>query len=183
MKVLYTSTISTSPLGPMKVYSYGETLLALATNTQPYTPPSHTILKTKELPIFSAVSAWLDIYWQGEDLGPIPPLDLQGTDFQVKVWEELLRIPYGHLSTYGDLAEQIRPSANKGLLARAIGGAVGANPLPILIPCHRIIGSNGKLIGYSGGLWIKELLLEKEGIDLAKLTDREYRHSLMNSYR
>ncbi|MBC7227112.1 MAG: methylated-DNA--[protein]-cysteine S-methyltransferase [Thermoflexales bacterium] len=88
------------------------------------------------------------------------PLDLRGTPFQRRVWEELRRIPYGQTVTYGELARRVgRPDA-----ARAVGQAVGANPIPIILPCHRVVGANGSLVGYGGGLDIKAALLRLEGV-------------------
>jgi methylated-DNA-[protein]-cysteine S-methyltransferase len=87
------------------------------------------------------------------------PLSPAGTPFQIEVWEELERIPYGHVISYGELAKRIgRPSAS-----RAVGAANGANPIPIVIPCHRVIGGNGSLTGYGGGLAVKTALLQLEG--------------------
>ena len=89
------------------------------------------------------------------------PLDMRGTPFQIEVWNELLNIPYGETRSYGEIAAAVgRPRA-----ARAVGAAVGANPLPIIVPCHRVIGKNGSLVGFGGGLRLKErlLLLERGG--------------------
>lgn len=89
-----------------------------------------------------------------------PPLDLRGTDFQRSVWDALLRIPAGQTRSYGDVAKMIgRPRA-----VRAVGRACGANPVPYVVPCHRVIGSDGKLTGFSGGLPTKEALLKREGV-------------------
>jgi methylated-DNA-[protein]-cysteine S-methyltransferase len=90
------------------------------------------------------------------------PLKPEGTPFQMEVWRELLHIPYGNVISYGELAQRIgRPGA-----ARAVGAANGSNPIPIIIPCHRVIGSNGKLTGYAGGIPIKEALLKLESVRL-----------------
>lgn len=87
------------------------------------------------------------------------PLDVRGTDFQRAVWSEVARIPYGGMASYGEVARRVgKPGA-----ARAVGAAVGANPLPILIPCHRVIGADGSLTGYGGGLDVKAALLRLEG--------------------
>jgi len=87
-------------------------------------------------------------------------LDIQGTDFQKAVWDQVARIPYGTTATYGEIAQRIsRPGG-----ARAVGAAVGANPVPILVPCHRVIGASGALTGYGGGLEIKTALLQLEGV-------------------
>ncbi len=88
------------------------------------------------------------------------PLDLRGTEFQRRVWAELLNIPYGQTVSYGELARRVgRPEA-----ARAVGGAVGANPIPIIVPCHRVIGTDRSLVGYGGGLDVKAALLRLEGV-------------------
>ena len=87
------------------------------------------------------------------------PLRLGGTPFQLRVWRELRRIPYGKVISYGDLAQRI----DNPLASRAVGGATGSNPIPIVIPCHRVIGTGGSLTGYGGGLPIKQALLELEG--------------------
>ena len=86
------------------------------------------------------------------------PLDLQGTGFQKKVWKELLNIPYGQIRTYKDIAKAV--GIPKGY--RAVGGALNKNPIPIIVPCHRVVGSNGQLVGFGGGLALKEKLLELE---------------------
>ena len=101
----------------------------------------------------------IEEYLNGDRKSFSSPLDLRGTPFQIEVWNELLNIPYGETRSYGEIAAAVgRPRA-----ARAIGAAVGANPLPIIVPCHRVIGKNGSLVGFGGGLRLKErlLLLEK----------------------
>jgi methylated-DNA-[protein]-cysteine S-methyltransferase len=91
------------------------------------------------------------------------PLALSGTPFQRSVWDQLLLIPYGHTTTYGELAARLGDSR----LVRAVGGANGANPVAIIVPCHRVIGADGSLVGYGGGLDIKRALLEMEGVKVA----------------
>ena len=88
------------------------------------------------------------------------PLDLRGTDFQKRVWEILLQIPYGATLAYGDLARELDIPGG----SRAIGGAVGSNPVPIVVPCHRVVGSGGDLVGFGGGIDLKEKLLDLEGV-------------------
>ena len=101
--------------------------------------------------------------------GKLPFIRLIGTDFRVRVWQALLDIPYGKLVTYGDLAKKIyKDDTNKSLGARAIGGAVGHNPIPVIVPCHRVIGANNNLTGYTGGIDVKVKLLNLEGIDTAQ---------------
>jgi methylated-DNA-[protein]-cysteine S-methyltransferase len=104
----------------------------------------------------------INLYLAGKLKSFDVPLDLYGTEFQKRVWNELLKIPYGSVRTYKDIAESIgKPKA-----FRAVGGANNKNPIPIIIPCHRVIGSNGELVGYGGGLEYKIKLLQIEGIEL-----------------
>jgi O-6-methylguanine DNA methyltransferase len=98
-------------------------------------------------------------YFAGQRQKFTLPLDLYGTEFQKKVWNQLILIPYGEVRSYKQIAEAIgQPKA-----VRAVGGANNKNPVPIVIPCHRVVGSDGSLVGYGGGLWVKEKLLELEG--------------------
>ncbi len=116
-----------------------------------------------ELPIFEEVKRWLDIYFSGECPDFMPRLRPKGTAFREKVWEILLRIPYGKTITYNDIAKEIaRGSGKEKMSAQAVGGAVGHNPISVIIPCHRVIGTNGSLTGYAGGLHLKEALLKLE---------------------
>jgi len=107
---------------------------------------------------FSATRSWLDTYFAGGRPQAVPTIELRGTPFQVAVWEQLRQIPHGTTCTYQDVATAIgRPSA-----VRAVAGAIGRNPISIIVPCHRVIGSNGSLTGYGGGLDRKKRLLELE---------------------
>lgn len=109
---------------------------------------------------------WLDIYFAGENPDFLPPVHLIGTLFQKEVWKILLEIPYGKTTTYGEIAERL--AKEKGIprmSAQAVGGAVGHNPISILVPCHRVMGKNGSLIGYAAGLDKKLKLLEIEQIN------------------
>jgi O-6-methylguanine DNA methyltransferase len=118
------------------------------------------------LPPIEKVEAELDEYFSGRRTEFAVPLDLRGTAFQRAVWEDLLGIPYGELRNYGEVARAIgRPNAS-----RAVGAAVGANPVPILVPCHRVIGASGRLTGYGGGLQVKRKLLALERSQLPKTT-------------
>ena len=124
----------------------------------------------RERPIFEAVESWLDRYFSGEDPGPTPPLHLVGTDFQKEVWEILRAIPYGTTVTYGEIAGRL--AERRGvphLSAQAVGGAVGRNPVSILVPCHRVVGARGSLTGYAGGIERKTALLELEKAGLGAL--------------
>ncbi|MDR3357651.1 MAG: methylated-DNA--[protein]-cysteine S-methyltransferase [Desulfovibrio sp.] len=115
-------------------------------------------------PVFRQLEAWLESYFAGRNPVPDFVLNPQGTVFQKKVWKVLLRIPYGEITTYGKIAGQL--TAREGqdsMSARAVGGAVGHNPISLLIPCHRVVGANGGLTGYAGGLDRKTALLRLEG--------------------
>ena len=121
----------------------------------------------KELPIFKQTKRWLDVYFSGKEPDYSEPLHFTGTDFQNEVWEILYSIPYGTTMTYGEIAKQI--AAKRGLKrmsAQAIGGAVGHNEISIIVPCHRVVGSNGSLTGYAGGIDKKIWLLTLEKVDM-----------------
>ena len=121
-------------------------------------------------PFFDEARRWLDAYFTGRDPGFTPMLHLVGTEFRNRVAELLLEIPYGQTATYGDIARRI--AAGRGLArmsARAVGNAVGHNAISLIIPCHRVVGSDGSLTGYAGGIEKKARLLALEGIDPAKL--------------
>ena len=116
-----------------------------------------------------AVQRWLDAYWLKQNPSPHDvTLDLHGTPFQRAVWQALLGIPLGRTRTYGEIAAQVGqgavPRGDRGTAPRAVGTAVGRNPVSILVPCHRVIGANGSLTGYAGGLPRKEKLLQHEGV-------------------
>ena len=115
------------------------------------------------LPVFAQTADWLGLYFSGRDPGFLPPLRPEGTPFRLAVWKALLRIPYGQTVSYGELATRLETQAGSGRVsARAVGGAVGHNPISLLIPCHRVVGANGALTGYAGGLERKRLLLRLE---------------------
>ncbi len=123
----------------------------------------------RETAVFDQTRRWLDIYFSGREPDFMPPIHLTGTPFQLAVWELLRRIPYGQTLTYGELAARI--AAERGLShmsAQAVGGAVGHNPVSILVPCHRVVGKNGSLTGYAGGLDRKIKLLGLEGLDTGR---------------
>lgn len=121
-----------------------------------FTQPQKALLQTTEL--LSMATIQLDEYFQGKRTTFSLPFKLIGTPFQLAVWKELQNIPYGKTTSYKEIAQKI----NKPKAYRAVGMANNKNPLPIIIPCHRVIGSNGKLIGYAGGLKLKNYLLELE---------------------
>ena len=125
----------------------------------------------KEIPLFEKVKQWLDIYFSGREPDFTIPLHFTGTDFQKEVWEILCTIPYGHTMTYGEIAKQI--AARNGLAhmsAQAVGGAVGHNRISIIVPCHRVVGANGSLTGYAGGIEKKAKLLKLEKVSMKQLS-------------
>lgn len=122
----------------------------------------------RDTPILSVARHWLDIYFTGKEPDFLPPLHPMGSAFRQSVWEILLRIPYGQTTTYGEIARQL--AEKKGLSqmsAQAVGGAVGHNGISIIIPCHRVVGTNGSLTGYAGGIDRKVKLLELEHTDMS----------------
>jgi methylated-DNA-[protein]-cysteine S-methyltransferase len=162
----YVHTLKT-PLGPATARAEDCALTGFWFIGQKYYPAKtdHWIQKPDH-PVFTRLEAWLENYFAGRD----PPrdfiLDPPGTAFQKKVWEILLRIPYGKLSTYGKIAGQLATREGRASMsAQAVGGAVGHNPISLLIPCHRVVGADGSLTGYAGGLGKKTALLLLEGAD------------------
>ncbi len=108
-------------------------------------------------PVLEQTERWLDIYFSGHELDFVPPLKLNGSAFRRSVWDELMKIPYGQTSSYGEIA--LRLGVNS---AQAVGGAVGHNPISIIVPCHRVLGADGSLTGYAAGVDKKMRLLELE---------------------
>lgn len=122
-----------------------------------------------KIDILQKAIKWLDTYFEGKEPREKLKIRLIGSDFQKEVWNILLKIPYGKVITYGDIANEI--AKNRGIekmSAQACGGAVGSNPISIIIPCHRVVGKNKNLVGYGGGLNLKTNLLNIEGIDLSR---------------
>lgn len=158
-----------SPLGVLTLASDGKTLTGLWFDGQDYFPDLDSTAETKEnLPVFAETIRWLTRYFKGEDPGKIPPVAPQGTEFRKLVWEELLKIPYGELTSYGNISKEISKIRNgEKTSARAVGGAIGHNPISIIIPCHRVIGTDGSLTGYAGGIDKKVKLLQYEGMDVS----------------
>lgn len=119
--------------------------------------------------IFDETKKWLDIYFSREDPKFTPKLNIKGSEFRKDVWKILLEIPYGKTLTYKAIAEKLVMSGKyKKMSAQAVGGAVGHNPISIIIPCHRVVGASGSLTGYAGGLDRKVKLLELEGVNMNK---------------
>ena len=116
-----------------------------------------------DLAIFDQTRRWLDHYFAGQAPDFTPALLLRGNEFRRRVWDILLTIPYGHTMTYGDIARIIaQEKGTKTMSAQSVGGAVGHNPISLIVPCHRVVGANGSLTGYAGGIERKRWLLEME---------------------
>lgn len=128
--------------------------------------PVHT---DEETPTLAQTRRWLDLYFSGSVPDFTPPLHPIGSDFRQEVWALLLQIPYGKTTTYGALANQLAEKhGQRRMSAQAVGGAVGHNAISIIIPCHRVVGADGSLTGYAGGLDTKARLLAVEGIQIAE---------------
>lgn len=129
-------------------------------------------------PILEQGRTWLDRYFSGGQPTPEEiPLDPQGSVFRKRVWRRLCKIPYGQLETYGQIARELGAENRGKMSAQAVGGAVGHNPIALIIPCHRVIGANGNLVGYGGGLALKKRLLYHEGVDIRMLHDPQQKHA------
>ena len=123
--------------------------------------------RVQETPVLTAAKRWLDIYFSGKEPDFTPPLHPIGSAFRQSVWEILLQIPYGKTTTYGEIARQLSEKMGLSRMsAQAVGGAVGHNKIAIIIPCHRVVGTNGSLTGYAGGIDKKGKLLELEQTDM-----------------
>ena len=124
----------------------------------------------RETSVLAEAKRWLDRYFSGEAPDRLPPLHPQGSDFQKAVWELLVRIPYGRTMTYGELAAALAVQQGRDRMsAQAVGGAVGHNPISVIVPCHRVVGASGSLTGYAGGVGRKMELLALEGADMSHL--------------
>lgn len=157
-----------SPLGMITLAGDGEALTGLWFAGQKYdcaTLPDGAH-ECAENDAFDAAMRWLDEYFAGGRPDFMPKLNPQGSEFRRQVWAELVKIPYGEATTYGRIAHDLGLSS---AAARAVGGAVGHNPISIIIPCHRVLGAGGSLTGYAGGLERKRFLLELEGIRYGKV--------------
>ena len=155
-----------SPLGEILLSGNDSSLTGLWFEGQKYYADTLTGPREERLtPVFEQTLDWLEIYFTGQDPAFLPPLSPRGTPFRKAVWDVLLTIPYGQTRTYGEIASVI--AARRGLphmSAQAVGGAVGHNPISLLIPCHRVVGADGSLTGYAGGVDKKAQLLKLEGI-------------------
>ena len=162
---MYAWTNYDSPLGTLTLAGSEEALTGLWLPGQKYfaaTLPSDA-LRRDDLPVCRQAVSWLDAYFAGRLLPALPPLAPVGSDFRQAVWQLLLEIPYGQTTTYGALAKRL---GGVRMSAQAVGGAVGHNPISIIVPCHRVVGTSGSLTGYAGGLERKVRLLEIEQTDM-----------------
>ena len=166
-------TTYTSPVGSITLACDGKSLVGLWLAGQKYfgATLSEATEENSDVPIFSAAKEWLDRYFAGGKPA-ISELSLapSGSEFRRWVWEILCEIPYGEVTSYGAIAKKMAAKMKKeSMSSQAVGGAVGHNPISIIIPCHRVVGSNGSLTGYAGGVETKMKLLKLEGVDTSKL--------------
>ncbi len=153
-----------SPLGPVVLRAEDNALTGLWFADQANCPQAPDRVPAADCPAFDPARRWLERYFSGRDPGFVPPLRLDGTEFQRAVWALLAGIPYGATRTYGDIAAQLaRDRGLQHMSAQAVGGAVGRNPISLIVPCHRVVGASGGLTGYAGGLARKKALLTLEG--------------------
>lgn len=156
-----------SPLGEIILTSDGRSLTGLSYDFPEMLLP---FFIEKPLPIFSETDRWLDIYFSGKNPDFTPKLSLKVIGFRKMVWDILLTIPFGQTITYGEIASRIAKQRGiPRMSAQAVGGAVGHNPIALIIPCHRVVGANGSLTGYAGGIDKKEQLLRLEQVDMSRL--------------
>ena len=158
-----------SPVGRLLLRSDGHALTGLWMDRQ---APENG-LPGGENPVLRQTCVWLDDYFAGRKPCVSMPVALEGTEFQRQVWQRLGEIPYGEVITYGDIARELETETGNRMSAQAVGGAVGRNPISIIIPCHRVVGAGGTLTGYAWGLERKQWLLRHEGWKGAKENDHQ----------
>ena len=170
---MYYSKKYMTPIGVVMLASDGDNLIGLRNEGQKYYGGSveQELTEKDDLPLFKKAEEWLDEYFAGSrpDLFELP-LAPTGSEFRKEVWKILCEIPYGEYITYGGIADLMAERMKKPKMSsQAVGGAVGHNPISIIIPCHRVVGANGSLTGYAGGIEKKIKLLEHEGVDMSGL--------------
>lgn len=170
---MFYSAFYDSPVGKLFMTSDGINLTGLWIKKQKYPAgiDPRDVREKEDLPVFVQTAGWLDKYFQKQnpEIRELP-LAPEGGKFRQTVWKILCDIPPGQVWTYGGIAKMIaRQTGKKVMAAQAVGGAVGHNPISIIIPCHRVVGTNGNLTGYGGGLDVKIKLLELEGADMSRL--------------
>jgi methylated-DNA-[protein]-cysteine S-methyltransferase len=166
---MHYATTCLSPIGRLTLACDGDNLVGLWLEGQKHygNGISGTMAEKDGMPVFDAAKKWLDSYFAGEKPAiselPLRPI---GGEFRQEVWRMLCEIPYGEVTTYGDIAKKMAAKTHRGSMSsRAVGGAVGHNPISIIIPCHRVVGAGGSLTGYAGGVAVKARLLEFEGVN------------------
>lgn len=161
----YFTSYDSDLIGRLTIASDGETITGCWFDNDRYFGIGVAGLTERrdDVPVLVQARAWLDRYFAGEAPDPRElPLGARATEFQMRVREAMLDIPYGYTTTYGDIAKRIEHETGRRQSARAVGGAVGHNPLCLIVPCHRVVGANGSLTGFGGGLDMKVKLLEHE---------------------
>lgn len=170
---MYYSTTYTAPVGEITIACNESSLVGLWLKGQKYfgRTVNGQMVEKDNAPIFKAAKEWLDTYFSGgKPAVSALPLAPAGSGFQQTIWKLLCEIPYGEVVTYGELAQKAAVKMNRtSMSAQAVGGAVGHNPISIIIPCHRVIGANGSLTGYAGGIQTKITLLQLEGVDMSRM--------------
>lgn len=156
-----------SPIGGLELTGDGTTLTGLYFANELAGGRTAELVNLSDLPVFAKTARWLDAYFSSKPLPEMPELNAQGSDFQRKIWTLLLKIPSGKTVTYGQLAaDYCRTFGAETMSARAVGGAVGRNPISIIVPCHRVVGAGGRLTGYASGVEHKIALLNIEGVNV-----------------
>ncbi|MFT4145717.1 MAG: methylated-DNA--[protein]-cysteine S-methyltransferase [Mobilitalea sp.] len=170
---MYYRTTYLSPVGLITLACDGDNIVGVWNEGQKYhgAAISEEMIEKDDMPVFNTAKKWLNRYFAGKKPAiselPLAPI---GSEFRKSVWNILCEIPYGEIVTYGDIAKKIAAKMNKETMSsQAVGGAVGHNPISIIIPCHRVVGTNGSLTGYAGGLKIKTKLLVLEGVNMSQL--------------
>ncbi|MCL1994034.1 MAG: methylated-DNA--[protein]-cysteine S-methyltransferase [Spirochaetes bacterium] len=174
---MYYSTEYLSPIGALTLACNGDNLVGLWVEGQKYyggTIPQadgKAMQRNDDMPVFAVAKNWLDKYFAGQnpDIAELPLAPIGG-DFRQYVWGALREIPYGKVVSYGDIAKKVAAKMNRdSMSSQAVGGAVGHNPIAVIIPCHRVVASNGSLTGFASGIDRKIKLLELEGTDMSGL--------------
>lgn len=172
---MYYNTTYSSPVGEITLACDGDgkNLVGLWLEGQKYHGGliAESMTEKDDMPVFELAEKWLDRYFAGEKPAvselPLAPI---GSEFRQEVWKILCEIPYGQVITYGDIAKKMAVKMGReSMSGQAVGGAVGHNPISIIIPCHRVVGASGSLTGYAGGIDKKVKLLELEGVDMSRL--------------
>lgn len=170
---IYYYYIYNSPVGKLTIASNEENVVGLWLDGQKYYMEvlEDKEYQEKETEVIKLAEKWLDKYFNNEkpEIDELP-IEFIGSDFRKQIWKILSKIPYGKVITYGDIAKQIaKRKGIRTMSAQAVGGAIAHNPISVIIPCHRVVGANGSLTGYSGGVKVKIKLLEFEGVDITTL--------------